>query len=135
MMAPAQNLIDTLTQARGGEIVVAGLLTSDRCPYCVALKKEQLIPRMRARMSPSLLVVEMDIDNASPARFPDGKKRTAREWGNLHGMRLTPTLAMLDARANPLTPPLVGYASRDFYASYLEDQIRIARAYWQNRTS
>jgi thioredoxin-related protein len=134
-MVPLSKLIDTLGKAQGGRIVVAGLLTSEGCPWCVALKKEQLLPRSRAQMAPGFLVVEMDVDDASPAWFPDGKKRTAREWGNLHGMRLTPTLAMLDARANPLTPPLVGYASRDFYASYLEDQIRIARAYWQNRTS
>lgn len=45
-------------------------------------------------------------------------------------MTLMPTLAMLDLSAKPLSKPLVGYASRDFYAAYLEDQIQAAATYW-----
>jgi len=54
-MVPLSKLIDTLGKAQGGRIVVAGLLTSEGCPWCVALKKEQLLPRSRAQMSPGFL--------------------------------------------------------------------------------
>lgn len=130
----ATELIATLKRAQQSRsLVVAGMLTSHRCPWCVALRKEQLDPRMRATPAPQLLVVEFDIDDTMPIHFPDGKKRTARSWGEAYGLTLTPTIVMLDRMAKPLAPPLVGYGSRDFYGAYLEDQIRIAHGYWQSR--
>jgi len=130
----ASALVATLQRAQQARnLVVAGMLTSHRCPWCVALRKEQLDPRMRASQAPQLMVVEFDVDDTAPIQFPDGKQRTARTWGDAYGMTLTPTVAMLDRMARPLAPPLVGYGSRDFYGAYLEEQIRIAHGYWQSR--
>ena len=134
-MTPAVQLIDSLQQAARQDVVVAGVLTSQKCPWCVALEKEQLIPRMRARGAPKLIVLAFDVDDRQMISFPDGSKRNARQWGALYSMKLTPTLAMLDAQAKPLAAPLVGYGSRDFYGAYLEEQIQNARIYWQNRRS
>jgi hypothetical protein len=129
---PASRLRQALAGAARREHVVAAVLTSHRCPWCIALMREQLEPRMRSRESPALVVVEMDIDDATAIALPDGSAMTASQWGVRLGMNLTPTLAMLDRQARPIRPPLVGYASRDFYAAYLEEQIKAAQLYWQN---
>jgi hypothetical protein len=129
---PANRLRQAIAGAAQRQHVVAAVLTSHRCPWCIALMREQLEPRMRSRESPALVVVEMDIDDARPIALPDGSAMSASQWGAGLGMTLTPTLAMLDRQARPIRPPLVGYASRDFYAAYLEEQIKAAQLYWQN---
>ncbi len=129
----AQRLRWALSQPPKSQVVVAGIYTSARCPWCIALKKEQLGPRTKAQTVPGLIVVEFDIDDEAPFFMPDGSRTTARDWGKRHGLKLTPTVVMLDHLAKPLADPLVGYGSRDFYASYLEQQIEIAQRFWQNR--
>jgi len=126
----AAQLVSALEQATRQESVVAGLYSSEHCPFCVAVKKEQLAPRIRSTSRPGLIVVEIDTDNRQPFSLPNGQRVTATEWGRQHRITLMPTLTMLDVSAKPLTKPLVGYASRDFYAAYLEDQIQAAAAYW-----
>jgi len=131
----ATQLIDSLQQAARQDAVVSGVLTSNKCPWCIALEREQLLPRMRAPNLPKFIVLAFDVEDRRIISFPDGSQRTAREWGALYSMKLTPTLVMLDAQAKPLAPPLVGYGSQDFYGAYLEEQIQNARLYWQNRRS
>ena len=115
------------------EAAAAEIYTSARCPWCIALKKEQLGPRTKAQTGPGLIVVEFDIDDDAQFSMPDGSRTTARAWGQRYGLKLTPTVVMLDHLAKPLTAPLIGYSSRDFYAVYLEQQIEIAQRFWQNR--
>jgi hypothetical protein len=133
LFVPAAQLLSALDQAMRQEAVVAGLYSSLHCPFCVALKKEQLGPRVRSGVRPQLIVVEFDADIGEPFSLPDGQRLTATDWGRRHNIKLMPTLAMLDALARPLGKPLVGYASRDFYAAYLEDQIQAAAVYWRQR--
>ncbi len=109
------------------------MYTSARCPWCIAIKKEQLGPRTKSTTQPGLIVVEFDVDDGGQFTLPDGARMTARAWGARYGLKLTPTVVMLDQLARPLTEPLVGYSSRDFYSVYLEQQIEIAQRFWQNR--
>jgi thioredoxin-related protein len=125
---PAHQLLKAIELARLHQQVVAALYSSNRCPFCIALKKEQLSPRMRSDTPPGLLVVELDTDISRPFTLPDGRRMTAKEWGRMHQFSLFPTLVMIDDAANPITAPLVGYASRDFYPVYLEEAIQAAHA-------
>lgn len=117
-----------LARAREQQLMVAALYTSNRCPFCIALKKEQLSPRMRSDVQPGLVVVEFDADIGKPFTLPDGRSITAKEWGGMHKLSLFPTLVMIDDNATPVAAPLVGYASRDFYPVYLEEAIKTAQA-------
>jgi len=135
LLIPAHRLIETLKAARRNEIVVAGFLTSPRCPWCVAVMKEQLEPRLRSAQPPRLSIVELNVDDAAEFMLPGEQRSTARQWGETYGLKLTPTVVMLDQMARPLLEPLKGYASRDFYGAYLEEQITAASKYWQNLRS
>lgn len=129
----AQRLRWALDHPLHSSVVVAGMYTSARCPWCIAIKKEQLGPRTKSTSPPGLIVVEFDVDDGAQFTLPDGTRMDSRTWGARHGLKLTPTVVMLDHLARPLTEPLVGYSSRDFYAVYLEQQIEIAQRFWQNR--
>ncbi len=124
------ELITALSRARQGSIVVAGLFTSEHCPFCVALKKEQLSPRMRSSAKPELVVIEFDSDRNQLFSTPTGSRQTVSDWVKKRGMKVMPTLFMLDQRAEIIGKPIVGYALRDFYGAYLEDQIKAADALW-----
>ena len=124
------ELITALSRARQGSIVVAGLFTSEHCPFCVALKKEQLSPRMRSSAKPELVVIEFDSDRNKLFSTPTGSRQTVSDWVKKRGMKVMPTLFMLDQRAEIIGKPIVGYALRDFYGAYLEDQIKAADALW-----
>lgn len=130
----ASDLAKAIKKAREEKIVLAALYTSERCPFCIAIKKEQLTPRMRSNAKPRLMVVEFDVDSRESFLLPNGSRMTAKEWGLRHQLKLTPTLVMLDHDANPITEPLVGYSSRDYYAAYLEDHIQSAQSHLQNKS-
>jgi thioredoxin-related protein len=128
---PQEQLGAALERARKEPILVLGMLTSAHCPFCIAIKREQLTPRMRSSAKPAIVVVEFDVDRSQEFNMPNGQRLTARQWGKQYGMTLTPTVAMLNEHGGPLGTPLVGYASRDFYAIYLEEHIQAAAIYWQ----
>ena len=78
---PASALYKAFAQAEREQCVVAALYTSQHCPFCIALKREQLSPRMRADTSPCLIVVEIDPEKEKTIRFPAGKTMaTAAQW-------------------------------------------------------
>ncbi|NBW00170.1 MAG: hypothetical protein EBR85_00375 [Betaproteobacteria bacterium] len=131
-LTPAQELTSMLKRAAARELVVVGFYTSHSCPWCVAVRREQLEPRLRSSDLPKVAIIEFDADSNVVFALPDGRRQTARQWAETLGFRLTPTLAALDRSAKPIVPPLVGYSSRDFYGAYLEEQIRRAQLYWQN---
>ena len=132
-LTPARDLAAALNRAAAREIVVLGFYTSHSCPWCVAVRREQLEPRLRANDPPKIAIIEFDADSDAVFTLPDGRRQTARQWAHGLGFRLTPTLAALDRTAKPIVSPLVGYSSKDFYGAYLEEQIRQAQRYWQNQ--
>jgi thioredoxin-related protein len=131
-LTPARELTAMLKRAAAREFVVLGFYTSHSCPWCVAIRREQLEPRLRSADLPKVTIIEFDADSDAAFTLPDGRRQTARQWAHGLGFRLTPTLAVLDRTAKPIISPLVGYSSRDFYGAYLEEQIRQAQLYWQN---
>jgi len=132
-LTPARDLSVMLKRAAARELVVVGFYTSHSCPWCVAVRREQLEPRLRSNDHPKIAIIEFDADADSAFTLPDGRRQTARQWAQALGFRLTPTVAVLDRTAKPIISPLVGYSSRDFYGAYLEEQIRQAQLYWQNQ--
>lgn len=132
-LIPARELTAMLKRAAAREVVVLGFYTSHSCPWCVAVRREQLEPRLRSTDLPKVSIIEFDADSDVAFPLPDGRRQTAHQWAHSLGFRLTPTLAALDRTAKPIVSPLVGYSSRDFYGAYLEEQIRQAQLYWQNQ--
>jgi thioredoxin-related protein len=138
LLAPSQlpSVIRSAKQARGG-LVPAVMVGSAHCPWCELILKEQLIPRMVGPQTPQLVVLDFDLADRKPVEGLNLiKPTTARplspaDWAKAHRYALAPTVVFIDQRGQPITEPLIGYASRDFYGAYLEDRILQAQAYWQ----
>ena len=123
-----RSLADALASAqREGRPLVA-LFSRRGCPFCEALRREQLAHLARDAAARGVLVVEFDIaderafaEAAAPAgRSPAALARALR-------IRVAPTVAFLGPQGE-LAQRLVGYSSPDFYAAYLDERIEQARA-------
>ena len=123
-------------QARG-EMVPAIMVGSARCPWCELVLKEQLGPRVISQDRPQFMILDFDLSDRRPVeglwspRAPSGRFLSPADWAKAHRYALAPTVVFIDQRGQPITEPLIGYASRDFYGAYLEDRILQAQAYWQ----
>lgn len=146
------TLAPLLEQARLGALVVA-LFSRTDCPWCEALRRDQLVHLARDARAQGLQVVEFEISDDRPFKpraltaagtaahpveraAPQLAPRTDTNlWGANSpsdlarhlGVRVVPTVVFLGPRGE-LAPRLVGYTSRDFYGAYLTQRIDEARA-------
>jgi thioredoxin-related protein len=129
-------VLEQAKQARG-ELIPAVMVGSARCPWCELILKEQLQPRMISEDRPQLVVLDFDLADRKPVeglnliKPPSARSLSPAEWAKAHRYALAPTVVFIDQRGQPITEPLIGYASRDFYGAYLEDRILQAQAYWR----
>jgi thioredoxin-related protein len=138
LLAPSQfgSVIRNAREARGG-LVPAVMVGSAHCPWCELILKEQLAPRMVGQQTPRLVVLDFDLVDRKPVeglnliKPPSARSLSPAEWAKAHRYALAPTVVFIDQRGQPITEPLIGYASRDFYGAYLEDRILQAQAYWR----
>lgn len=138
LLAPSQfgSVIRSAQQARGG-LVPAVMVGSAHCPWCELILKEQLVPRMVGQQTPQLVVLDFDLADRKPVeglnliKPPSARSLSPAEWAKAHRYALAPTVVFVDQKGQPITEPLIGYASRDFYGAYLEDRILQAQAYWR----
>lgn len=110
-------------QSRGEPLVVMTTLAG--CPYCELVRSRYLGPMRRDE---GLAAVQLDVlDRQSPLQDFAGSTRTPAEVVQGWGARFTPTVLFFDANGRELAERLVGVASADFYGSYLEQRLAIAR--------
>ncbi len=126
---------------------IVALFSQKGCPYCEAIRREQLGYLAREQEQRGVIVAEFDIADAQafapgargsqpasgPAR-PAASSKTVwlaatspEALARAFDVRLAPTVIFLGPRGE-LAERLIGYASRDFYGAYLDDRIELARA-------
>ena len=114
----ARKLLEKAEQSRGRSVVGA-MASLKGCAWCDRLIAEQLEPRQRAKSDIAFDFILLDL------RSP---------WARELRYRVAPTFVMVGRKMQPITEPLVGYASTDFYSAYLEDAILQASRYWKTQT-
>ncbi|MCL4744617.1 MAG: thioredoxin fold domain-containing protein [Burkholderiaceae bacterium] len=150
-----ESLAALLVRAERERRPIVALFSQAGCPFCEAIRREQLLHLASEHDSRGVIVVEFDIADArafaASARGNDpragapaaGASSAAiasrspqppnwREADSPEGLaralqiRVTPTVAFLGPRGE-LAQRLVGYASRDFYGAYLDERIESSR--------
>jgi thioredoxin-related protein len=130
-----------LIQLRTDKTLAVVMISRPACPYCEALRREQLLPMLHAQnassMTKNLMLVEFDFTvttrfetvvnpGSSQIAAPENPKKLAQQLG----VKLAPTLLFLGWTKNgefkELAERLIGYGSRDFYGAYLEERIQSA---------
>ena len=144
-----ENLHQAVQRVSAGH--VKGLLifvSSQHCPWCHAVIKEQLLPRLKSRSLPPIAIVEFDMQdtrsfqshqsrqgnwNSPDLAWPELLSPAA--WASRMRIRAVPTIVAVNKKLEPIVEPLVGYNLADFYGSYLEDQVNASVNYWNKQRS
>jgi thioredoxin-related protein len=122
-----------LLQMRKDKTLAIVMVSRPACPYCEAIRREQLIPMARDRSSSKLAIVEFDFtvttrfENAvNPGQSRIAAPESPRALAKQLGIRLAPTLLFMGWSSNEfqeLAERLVGYGARDFFSAYLDERI------------
>jgi hypothetical protein len=114
----AREFLEKAEQS-GGRFVFGAMASLRGCAWCDRLIAEQLQPRQRAKSQIAFDFILLDLRS---------------QWARELRYRVAPTFVMVGRKMQPITEPLVGYASTDFYSAYLEDAISQAARYWKTQT-
>jgi len=114
----ARKLLEKAEQSRGA-FVLGAMASLQGCPWCDRLIAEQLQPRQRAKTGVAFDFIVLDLRS---------------QWAHDMQYRVAPTFVMVGRKMQPISEPLVGYGSNDFYSAYLEDAISQAARYWKTQT-
>lgn len=118
------DLAAALKLAREQRVPVFVAFTLKRCPYCVAARRDYWKPMHEsAEWRAKTLMVEVMLDGTPALTDFGGNATTAREFAKRFGIRSVPTVIVFDHQGKPAGEPVVGLASADFYAAYLERAI------------
>jgi thioredoxin-related protein len=132
-----------LNQLRKDKSIAVIMISRPACPFCEALRREHLLPLLRAQKASSLTskaeLVEFDFTittkfesafNPGPSKIvaPESPRKLAQQLS----IKLAPTLiftgwAKESGEFRELAERLVGYGSRDFYSAYLDERIQAAQ--------
>ena len=112
-------------------VVVVALFSLPGCPFCEAIRRDQLRPLAREQASRQLRVVEYDLTDRTPfgpsGTIPAAPQSPAALAAALD-IRLAPTVVFLAPDGSELAERLIGYPSPDFYGAYLEQRLEQAHA-------
>ena len=126
-----------LREAARERTVVVALFSLPGCPFCEAIRRDQLRHLAREQAAQRVRVVEYDLTDRRPfagtaARSPAPASPAALATSPAAlaaslDVRLAPTVAFIGPDGKEIAERLVGYSSPDFYGAYLEQ--RIAQAH------
>lgn len=101
------------------------LVSLPGCPFCERIRRSHLLPLQRGQGQG---VVQLDLGTATSVVDFDGVLRShtavVRSWR----VTLAPTVLMFDAAGAEIAERLVGAGLADFYAAYLDQRLKTARA-------
>ncbi len=120
-MSLGQDLAKAL--ARHHPLLV--MVSLDGCAFCKIVRESFLAP-MREREG--LAVVQIDMRNTASVADFQGKLWTQDDLIRSWGVKVAPTVLFFGKGGVELAERMVGAYIPDFYGSYLDDRLRVARA-------
>ena len=144
-----ENLHKAFKSVSSGQLkALLVFVSSQHCPWCQAVTKEQLLPRLRSQSLPPIAIVEFDMQDTRS--LPSHQTRQGNwnspdlawpaslspaSWAKRMRIRAVPTIVAVNEKLEPIVEPLIGYNLADFYGSYLEDQVNASVNYWNKQRS
>lgn len=105
------------------------VFTAPGCSYCKLLKRDFLKPMLRSGdYANKVLIREVKIEAGQSVVDFAGKSVSTSALAQRYHVRVTPTVLFLDGQGRELAKPMVGINSVDFYGSYLDQSIDVARS-------
>lgn len=101
--------------------------TTPGCPYCRAVRRGYLAPRLAEPDGGGVIIREVSLLKSTAYPGLDGRPMTDRELAARFGVNAVPVVQLVDDALRPLADPLVGL-NADFYETYLQRAIDQALA-------
>jgi thioredoxin-related protein len=122
----ATNLADAARMAREQRVPVLIAFTLKTCPYCNTARRDYWEPMnssAKGRGKSNAIMLELQLDGAQPLHDFAGNVTTAREFARQFSVRSVPTVIVFNDKGKPVSAPLIGLSSGDFYGLYLEQAV------------
>ena len=111
---------------RGVPLVI--LFSLPGCAYCEVVRRHYLVPLANEGAAGERpLVRETDLSSTAPLRGFDGEAASGSALGKRYGIRVAPSVLVLDGRGRQLAPVLEGGDVAGMYGAYLADMLAAAR--------
>ncbi len=111
---------------RGAPLVI--LFSLPGCAYCEVVRRHYLVPLANeGPVAERPLVREVELSSAAPLRGFDGEAASGSALGKRYGIRVAPSVLVLDGRGRQLAPVLEGGDVAGMYGAYLDDMLATAR--------
>lgn len=118
------SLPDELTMALKKKMPLVVMVSLENCPFCKVARNSYLIPMLNQGVP----IVQIDMRNHQALVDLSGVKQTqdrvTRQWR----IKVAPTVLFFGPGGAEVAERLVGGYIPDFYGTYLDDRIRLARA-------
>ena len=109
---------------KGSPLVV--MVSLEGCPFCKVARENYLGP---LRAEQGLSVVQIDMRNSRIIKDFKGVALTQDELTRVWKVKVAPTVLFFGPEGREIAERLVGGYIPDFYGAYLDDRIRLARAF------
>lgn len=114
---------DLRQEAIGPRLVVV-LFSLPDCPYCEAIRREQLLPLSREPHAEKQLVVrEVSITGTRSFIGFDGRPTTESKFAKQSAAKFSPIVAFFGPTGEQVSEPIVGALLADFYGAYLDKAV------------
>jgi len=118
------NLAGDAREASKKQIPVLMFFSMKHCPFCIEVEEDYLKPILRnAEYDGKVIIRKIRIDGTDSVRDFSGKERDADEFSDDYNVSMVPTLILVDAHGNKLTPAIIGIANSHYYSSELDSAI------------
>lgn len=133
--APPAGLLPALEPGRDGRLALQRgvpmliLFSLPDCPYCETVRRNYLAPLAReGNIRERPLVRETDMASAAPLRGFRQEASSGKALAVHYGVRVAPSVAIVDGRGRLLAPVLEGGDVSGMYGAYLDNALAAARS-------
>ena len=118
------DLRTTAQQAKAKKLPILIMFGTDECPYCEMLKEEFLIPMLiSGDYEDKVILREADIDAGDSIINFSGKKISIDEFRDHYGVKLYPTMVLVDHEGKQLVEKIVGITTPSLFGGTIDDRI------------
>lgn len=123
VLPSAESLQASLSGAIEHKQPLVVMVSLHRCPFCKVVRENYLQPLRET----GLQVVQIDMRDPKPLLDFDGTSTTHDTWTRKMGMKIAPTVMFFGPQGREVAARLTGAYLPDFYGSYLDEQLAVAR--------
>ena len=112
------------SQARNKQVPVLLFFSMEHCPFCAVVEEDFLKPMLRnSDYADKVIIRKIKIDDSHFVKDFAGESREADEFSDDYNVSMVPTIVLVDANGNVVSPAIKGIRNEHYYSAELDDAI------------